>query len=220
MRTKTLNGVLKKIWIILFLVSASGFCVLVYLFFFSRVKLLVRLLYLFPEGFPYLFGLGPLTMGLLLSIDYTPLGLIWEGWLVVSTNPTLRLTLELLLLVPLTVVFLLAPLGLFTPLSRINGYETLRKAVKGFKSLIWITKEGKITVVSMMILNAVYCVLILLMLLSGFYIIRQDPALLVALLMFFGITGSINFLVIAPRYRRLLDQKLQVKQGGFKPKDT
>ena len=143
MRIKTLDGALKKIVVILVPVSVSSFCVLVYLFFFSKVKLLMRLLYLFPAGLPYLLGLGPLTMGLLLSMDYTPLGLIWEGWLIVSTNPTLSLTLELLLLVPLTILFPLTPLGLFTPLGRVNGYETLGEAVKGFKSLIWSTKEGK-----------------------------------------------------------------------------
>ncbi|WXG40306.1 MAG: hypothetical protein WED07_05725 [Candidatus Freyarchaeum deiterrae] len=217
MRTKTLGGVFKKILIVLLLVSVTSFFVLMYIFFFSRVKLLVGLLYLFPAGWSHLLSLGPLTIGLLLSIDYTTLGLIWEGWLVVSTNPGFMLTLELLLLVPLTVCFLLTPIRLFTPLSRVNGYENLGEAVKGFKSLIWSTKEGKRTVISMMTLDAIYCVLILLMLLSGFYIIRQDPGLMVALLMFFGITGSINFLFITPHYQRIRDQKLQVKQGSVKP---
>lgn len=220
MRIKTLDGALKKIVVILVPVSVSSFCVLVYLFFFSKVKLLMRLLYLFPAGLPYLLGLGPLTMGLLLSMDYTPLGLIWEGWLIVSTNPTLSLTLELLLLVPLTILFPLTPLGLFTPLGRVNGYETLGEAVKGFKSLIWSTKEGKRVVISMMTLDAIYCVLILLMLLSVFYIIRHDTGLTMAIGMFIGVTVFTNGLFITPRYRRILDQKLQVKQDSDKAKNT
>nr|MDO8079635.1 hypothetical protein [Candidatus Freyarchaeota archaeon] len=198
MRTKTLDSLLKKVLIILILVFVSSGCVLLYFFFFEKVTL---------------------HFGFLLSMSYTPLGLIWEGWLVVSTNPALRLTLELLLLVPLLVIFLLTPLWLFTPLGRI-GYETVGEAVKGFKALIWSTKEGKRTVVSMMIGGAIYCLIILLSLLSVFYVIRQDTGLIVALLLFFGITGLINFLVITPRYQRIRDQKLQAKQGSVKPKDT
>jgi len=197
MRTKTLDRILKRILIISILVSVSSFCILTYLFFFSRVIL--------PIG--------------LIFMDYTPLGLIWQGWLVVSTNPTLRLTLELLLLLPFTLIFLLTPIGLFTPLSRFNGYETLGEAIEGFKSKIWGIKEGKRTVVFMMTGFAVTCVLGLFILLSGFYVIRHDPALIMALVLFNGITVFINSLIIIS-YLRIRNQKLQFKQDSVKPKNT
>ncbi|MEX2750652.1 MAG: hypothetical protein Q6366_002075 [Candidatus Freyarchaeota archaeon] len=219
MRIKTLDSAVKKTVIILALVSVSSFCVLLYFFFFSRMKLLVGLLYLFPGVLPYLLSLGPVTMGMLLSVEYTPLGLIWEGCLVVPTNPNLVLALDLLLRVPLTVLFLLLPLRLFTSLGRVNGYETLGEAVNEFKFRIWSTKEGKRTVTSMIIGNAIYYVLLLLILLSGFYVIRHDLGLMTVLLLLVGVAVLINSLFVMPRYRRMY-QKLQVKQGGFKPKDN
>ncbi len=219
MRTKTLDSLLKKVLITLFLVSFSSFCVLVYLFFFNRVKLLVGLLYPFPAGLYYLSGLGPLTMGLLLSIDYTPLGLILGGWLVVSTNPVLRFLLELLLLVPFTVIFMFVPLGLFTSLGRYGGYEKFEETVYGFKSKIWSEKKGKRTVIFMMVTFAVMYMLGLFIFLSGFYIIQHVQAIIMTFVFFIGVTGLINIQFVTS-YWRIRDQKLQVKQDSVKPKNT
>lgn len=213
MRIKTLDKIVKKVTVILAillisLLISSG-CVLMYFFFFDRAKLLVELLSLFPLGLPHFVSLGPITMSFLLSIDYTTFGLIWEGWLVVPMNSELRLTLMLILFVSLTGIYLFVPLGLFTPLSKVSDYE-IRDVVKDFKSLIWSTKEGKRIVVSKMIGATIYFVVILLILLSGFYVLRQDTVLMVTFSFLFGITSLLNILILS-RYRRLLDQKLQVK---------
>jgi hypothetical protein len=211
MRIKTLDNVVAKMAIILALVSLSSFCVLTYLFSFDRVKLLVELLYLFPLGLPYLVSLGPITMGLLLSIDYTSFGLIWEGWLVVPMNSTLRLTLTLALFASLTGILPLVPLTLFTPLSKVSGYETLGDAIQGFKSLIWSTKDGKRIVVSRLIGSATMYMLTLFTLLSIYTIIPLGSVPTMTIGLFLGIAVFITVLFIMPRYRRLLNQKLQIK---------
>ena len=72
----------------------------------------------------------------------------------VPLNFTLRLTLMLLVSVPFTILFLLMPFLLLLPLGRV-GCETLGEAVKGFKSLIWSTKEGKRIVVFMIIVETI-----------------------------------------------------------------
>ena len=134
-RTKTLRVIFIITVIIFLLVSAFSFSILLYLYTFERVTQ--------PVGLLYLFGLVPLPTGLLLSVDCTPLGLIWEGLLIISTNPNLRLTLNFLLPVPLTLAFMLFPIGLIMNLSGFSGYENLGEAIKVFKSRIWGKKEEK-----------------------------------------------------------------------------
>lgn len=200
-RTKILHRVLIILIIVLLLVSASSLSILLYFYFFSRVTLYVGLL--------YLIGLVPLPVGLLLSIDYTPLGLIWEGLLLVSTNPPLRFTLNFLLLVPLTLLFLLSPIGFIANLSKFNSYENLGEAIEGFKSKIWGAKEGKRTVIIMETCSAIIYVCFLFVALSGLYIIRQNIFLTTALLLFEVITILIGSR-IQRRYRQILDQELRV----------
>jgi len=157
---------------------------------------------LFSKGDPapglvHFFSLVPPPFGFLLSTSYTPLGLIWEGWLVVPMNPIRRLTLELLLLVPFTLIF---PIGsiviFFTTPSRL-GYETVGEAVKGFK--MWSTKEGKRTVVLKCTIFAILFVSILFFSLSGFYFIRQEVALITAFLFLESFALIINYLFIYKR---------------------
>ncbi|MEM3586127.1 MAG: hypothetical protein QXO71_02295 [Candidatus Jordarchaeaceae archaeon] len=195
MRIKTLDKIMKKVAVILAIFLISSGCILMYFFFFDRVKLLVELLFLFPLGLPHFVSLGPITMGFLLSIDYTTFGLIWEGWLVVPMNSELRLTLMLVLFVSLIGIYLLVPLGLFMPLSKVSDYE-IRDVVKDFKSLIWRTKEGKRIVVSKVIIDTIYFIVILLILLSGFYVLRQDTILMVTFSFLFSITGLLNILIL------------------------
>jgi len=129
MRTKTFRIMFIIIVVILLLVSAFSFTVLLYLYTFERITL--------PVGLLYLFGLVPLPAGLLLSVDCTPLGLVWEGSLIISTNPDLSLTPNFLLIFPLTLAFVLSPIGLIMNLSGFSDYENLGEAIKVFKSRIW-----------------------------------------------------------------------------------
>ncbi|MFB0562777.1 MAG: hypothetical protein ACETWM_16385 [Candidatus Lokiarchaeia archaeon] len=200
-RTKTLRRVFIILVIIIPLVSASSLSMLLYFYFFSRVTL--------HEGLLYLIGLVPLPVGLLLSIDYTPLGIIWEGWLLISTNPSLRFTLNFLLLVPITILFLLSPLGLITNLSKFDNYENLGESIERFKSKIWGTKEGKRTVIFMKTCSTIIYVCLLFIALSVLYIIRQNIFLTTALLLFEGITLLIGSQIFQ-KYRQIRNQKLQV----------
>lgn len=183
-RIKTLRVIFIIIVIILLLVSAFSFSILLYLYTFERVTL--------PVGLLYIFDLVPLPTGLLLSVDYTPLGLIWEGLLIISTNPNLRLTLDFLLIAPLTLAFMLSPIGLIMNLSGFSGYENLGEAIKGFKSRIWVKKEGKRKVIFIVTGSATIYVCLLFILLSGFYIIPQNIFLTMTLFLTIAIVIIIS----------------------------
>ncbi|MFB0559720.1 MAG: hypothetical protein ACETWM_00620 [Candidatus Lokiarchaeia archaeon] len=130
----------------------------------------------------YLVGLVPLPLGLLISIDYTPLGFIWEGLLLVSTNPSLRFTLIFLLLVSFGIFVLLSPLRIIVILR--DGYETWGEAMEGFRSKVWGTKEGKRTVILMVTSYAIVFGIFLFMLLSATYLIPRNTFLIGALFLF------------------------------------
>lgn len=136
----------------------------------------------------------------------------------VPLNFTLRLTLMLLVSVPFTILFLLMPFLLLLPLGRV-GCETLGEAVKGFKSLIWSTKEGKRIVVFMIIVETIMYLLVSLIYPSLLYMIHLDSGPRSVLMTFSIIAAFTLVLFIMPHYQRILDQKLQVKQDDVKPKD-
>jgi len=197
MRTKTFRIMFIIIVVILLLVSAFSFTVLLYLYTFERITL--------PVGLLYLFGLVPLPAGLLLSVDCTPLGLVWEGSLIISTNPDLSLTLNFLLIFPLTLAFVLSPIGLIMNLSGFSDYENLGEAIKVFKSRIWGEKEGKRIVIFIEMCSAIIYVCLLFILLSGFYIITQNIFLIMTLFLISTVTILISSRILR-RYQQIGNQ--------------
>ncbi|MEM3593900.1 MAG: hypothetical protein QXS27_04145 [Candidatus Jordarchaeaceae archaeon] len=143
-------------------------------------------------------------MGLLFSVDCTPLGIVWEGLLIIPTNSEIRLMLNFLLLIPISLGFALSPLGLVINLSKINGYENIAEGIKRFKSRVWEKKEGRRIVILMEMSSAMIYVCMLFIFLSGFYIIRQNFLLIAILLIFEIISIHINRL-ITKRYLRILE---------------
>lgn len=149
-QTKTLAGSTLIVTVVLFVVSFASIVFQWNLVKGYSLEALVSPLLLRYTPLVYLYSV----------LRFTPLGIVFLNEIVYLTNPTLKLLLDLLFLVPYTVAFLIT--GTITifihPLSEIPGFEKFGEAKNRIRSIITHgpKKQKRVTRVAVLTIIGLY----------------------------------------------------------------